>query len=227
MADSILVRITGHHNLIASAVQQVHPVARMYCLSKAFFVISGSITLILCITSLQIDFIIHAAAAVNMVYPYQVSSFSLSAWARGGCFSLVRLLYSFDCLSTLNNTTQYVISMHFSLMVQPIIFFSKMHFTMMCAYSEGVWSSPWLYYFVVCIMTDSTFLPQALRGANVHGTQNILLFACTSKIKPLHYIRYKSILLECFLKSFLSDWTMLAIKALFFFLCNILVKVNT
>lgn len=92
-------------------------VARMYCLSKAFFVISGSITLTLCITSLQIDLIIHAAAAVNMVYPYQVSSFSLSAWARGGCFSLVRLLYSFDCLSTLNNTTQYVISMHFSLMV--------------------------------------------------------------------------------------------------------------
>lgn len=29
---------------------------------------------------------------------------------------------------------------------------------------------------------------QALRGANVQGTQNILLFACTSKIKPLHYI---------------------------------------
>lgn len=29
---------------------------------------------------------------------------------------------------------------------------------------------------------------QALRGANVQGTQNVLLFACTSKIKPLHYI---------------------------------------
>lgn len=29
---------------------------------------------------------------------------------------------------------------------------------------------------------------QALRGANVQGTQNVLLFACTGKIKPLHYI---------------------------------------
>lgn len=29
---------------------------------------------------------------------------------------------------------------------------------------------------------------QALRGANVQGTQNVLLFACTSKIKPFHYI---------------------------------------
>lgn len=66
-------------------------VARMHHLSKVFFVISGSLTLTLCITSLQIDLIIHAAAAVNMVYPYQVSLFSLSAWARGGCCSLVRL----------------------------------------------------------------------------------------------------------------------------------------
>ena len=35
---------------------------------------------------------------------------------------------------------------------------------------------------------------QALRGANVQGTQNVLLFACTSKIKPFHYIRYAKIL---------------------------------
>lgn len=129
----------------------------MYCLSKAFFVISGSITLTLCITSLQIDFIIHAAAAVNMVYPYQVGLFSLSAWARGGCCSLVRLLWSCDCLSTLNNTTQYVISMHFSLMAQPIRFFSKMHFTMMCAYSERVRSSPWLYLLSVLWLTPHFF----------------------------------------------------------------------
>ena len=38
---------------------------------------------------------------------------------------------------------------------------------------------------------------QALRGANVQGTQNVLLFACTSKIKPLHYIRYVSFLTSC------------------------------
>ena len=37
---------------------------------------------------------------------------------------------------------------------------------------------------------------QALRGANVQGTQNVLLFACSSKIKPLHYIRYAKIM--CF-----------------------------
>ena len=92
MADFILVRITGHCNLIWSTVKQVNLVARMHCLSKAFFVISGSITLNLCITSLQIDLIIHAAAAVNMVYPYQVSLFSLSVWCRGGCCILVRLL---------------------------------------------------------------------------------------------------------------------------------------
>ena len=39
---------------------------------------------------------------------------------------------------------------------------------------------------------------QALRGANVQGTQNVLLFACTSKIKPFHYIRYAKILYETF-----------------------------
>ena len=30
---------------------------------------------------------------------------------------------------------------------------------------------------------------QALHGPNVLGTQNVILFSCTNKIKPLHYIR--------------------------------------
>jgi thioester reductase-like protein len=31
---------------------------------------------------------------------------------------------------------------------------------------------------------------QALHGSNVLGTQHLLIFACTSKLKPIHYIRY-------------------------------------
>ena len=30
---------------------------------------------------------------------------------------------------------------------------------------------------------------QAFHGPNVLGTQNVILFACSNKIKPLHYIR--------------------------------------
>ena len=30
---------------------------------------------------------------------------------------------------------------------------------------------------------------QALHAANVMGTENIIVFACTGKIKPIHYIR--------------------------------------
>lgn len=29
----------------------------------------------------------------------------------------------------------------------------------------------------------------ALHAANVMGTENIIVFACTGKIKPIHYIR--------------------------------------
>ena len=161
-----------------------------------------------------------------MVYPYQVGLFSLSAWARGGCCSLVRLLWSCDCLSTLNNTTQYVISMHFSLMAQPIRFFSKMHFTMMCAYSERVRSSPWLYLLSVLWLTPHFFRRlyeeqmftehRTFCSLHVRAKSNLCITSGT-----------KAIFLNVFLSHFLSDWTMLAIKALFFFLCNILAKVNT
>ncbi|XP_038055415.1 linear gramicidin synthase subunit D-like [Patiria miniata] len=34
---------------------------------------------------------------------------------------------------------------------------------------------------------------EALRGANVIGTQNIVLFSCTNKIKPLHYVSTNSV----------------------------------
>ncbi|XP_071786315.1 uncharacterized protein [Asterias amurensis] len=34
---------------------------------------------------------------------------------------------------------------------------------------------------------------EALRGANVIGTQNVVLFACTNKIKPLHYVSTNSV----------------------------------
>jgi len=30
---------------------------------------------------------------------------------------------------------------------------------------------------------------QALVGPNVHGTANVIKFACDGKIKPIHYIR--------------------------------------
>lgn len=57
----------------------------------------------------------------------------------------------------------------------------------------------WFFTFVTSVSYNFFFLnnSQALRGANVQGTQNVLLFACTSKIKPLHYIRYVSFLTSC------------------------------
>ena len=55
-----------------------------------------------------------------------------------------------------------------------------------------------LFTFVTSVSYNFFFNnSQALRGANVQGTQNVLLFACTSKIKPLHYIRYVSFLTSC------------------------------
>ena len=49
--------------------------------------------------------------------------------------------------------------------------------------------SIFVFYSFLRIDRKNFLFFQALHGPNVLGTQNVLLFACANKIKPLHYIR--------------------------------------